>query len=243
MNIRDAIVSKRRMRIGREGHALGARIPAKRETPVVPFGRAPGVICEVKRRSPSKGDISAGLDPVRQASLYAAEGITSVSVLTEEDHFRGSLADLISIKRAYPDLSVLRKDFLVDPEDIDISFQAGADAVLLIASVLDGPALKNMHARACELGMAALVELHDEADIEKVCSFSPRLVGINSRNLETFTVDPIHPIALKAKIGWQATLVYESGIRGAEDARLASTSGFDCLLVGEAVLRNPVLIM
>ena len=242
MNIRDTIVAKRRKRIESEGHALGVRLPAKREAPVVPFGRPPGVICEVKRRSPSKGDISKGLDPVKQASLYAEEGITSVSVLTEEDHFSGSLSDLMTIKRAYPRLSVLRKDFLIDLEDIEISDRAGADAVLLIASVLDGPTLKKLHIRASELGMAALVELHDEADIEKARSFSPRLVGINSRDLETFAVDPIHPIALKAKIDWQAGLVYESGIRGEEDARLAVTSGFDCLLVGEAVVREPALI-
>ena len=105
MNIRDAIVDRRRERVSREGHSLGVPIPEDREVPLVVFGRPPGVICEVKRRSPSKGAISTGLDPVKQASLYAVNGILSVSVLTEEDHFSGSLSDLIEIKTAYPDIS------------------------------------------------------------------------------------------------------------------------------------------
>jgi indole-3-glycerol phosphate synthase/phosphoribosylanthranilate isomerase len=242
VNIRDTIVAKRRKRIAYEGHALGVHLPAERVVPVISFGRPPGVICEVKRRSPSKGDIAIGLDPVKQVSCYVDEGITSVSVLTEEDHFAGSLSDLIKIKQIYPKLSVLRKDFLIDCEDIDISYRAGADAVLLIASMLDGSTLQKMHARATELGLTALVELHDDEDVEKARSFSPQLVGINSRNLETFAVDAIHPIALKAKIGWQTKVVYESGIRGEEDARLAAVSGFDLLLVGEAVVRKPELI-
>lgn len=242
MNIRDAIVANRRRRIRGEGHSLGAVIPARRQTPLVPFGAAPGVICEVKRRSPSRGDISSGLDPLKQVSLYAGAGITSVSVLTEEDHFSGSLDDLIAIKRAFPHLSVLRKDFLMDQEDIEISYRAGADAVLLIASILDSRTLLEMHRHAVDLGMAALVEVHDDADIEKVRLFAPSLVGINSRDLETFAVDPIRPIALKAGLDWGPKLVYESGIRGEEDARLASASGFDCLLVGEAVVRNAALI-
>lgn len=242
MNIRDKIVAKRQSRIAREGHTLGVLVPAERVVPLVPFCRPPGVICEVKRRSPSKGDISAGMDPVKQASRYAAAGITSVSVLTEEDHFTGSLADLTGIKAAHPDLSVLRKDFLVDLEDIDVSYRAGADAVLLIASMLDSSTMERMHAYAANLGMSALVEVHDDEDIKKVQHFFPKLIGINSRNLETFTVDPVHPIALKAKIGWETKLVYESGIRGEEDARLAAASGFDYLLVGEAVVREPRLI-
>ena len=242
MNIRETIVAKRRNRIKREGHTLGARVPAERVVPLVPFCRPPGVICEVKRRSPSKGDISAGLDPVKQTTRYAGAGITSVSVLTEEDYFAGSLADLIDIKEAHPQISVLRKDFLIDIEDIDVSYRAGADAVLLIASVLDSPALAKMYAHAVKLGMTVLVEVHDDADTGKVRSFSPQLIGINSRNLETFAVDPIHPIALKAQIDWETKLVYESGIRCGEDARLAAASGFDFLLVGEAVVREPELI-
>ena len=242
MNLRDRIVEKRRMRIQKEGHALGVQLPKERRAGVLPFGLPPGVICEVKRKSPSKGDISVRLDPVKQVSFYALQGVKSVSVLTEEDHFSGSLEDLIRIKQAYPEISVLRKDFLIDVEDINVSYRAGGDAVLLIASILDARTLQEMYARATELGMAALVELHDEADIEKVRPISPPLVGINSRNLETFAVDPLHPIVLKSKIDWQAKLVYESGIRSEEDARLASSSGFDCVLVGEAVVRNPMLV-
>ncbi len=242
MNIRDEIVAKRRVRVRREGHELGARVSKERGLPVLPFGVSPGVICEVKRRSPSRGDIAVHLDPVKQVSFYAVQGVRSVSVLTEEDYFSGSLEDLKKIKQAYPKIAALRKDFLLDLEDIDVSYRAGADAVLLIASILDAPALQRMHSRATELGMAALIELHNEADVEKARNIAPPLVGINSRDLETFTVDPLHPVALKAKIDWPAKLVYESGILGEEDSRLAASSGFDCVLVGEAVVRKPALV-
>ncbi len=242
MNIRDEIVAKRRTRIRGEGHNLGVPVPTLRQSPLVPFSAHPGLICEIKRRSPSKGEISPGLDPVRQASLYVKSGIVTISVLTEEDHFAGSLKDLLRIKQAYPKLAVLRKDFLLDIEDVEVSYRAGADAVLLIASVLDPSSLRAMHERAVSLGMAALVEVHDEEDIEKVRAVAPPLVGINSRNLETFTIDPVRPIALKSALDWRPRLVYESGIGREEDARLASASGFEYLLVGEAVVRRPELI-
>jgi indole-3-glycerol phosphate synthase/phosphoribosylanthranilate isomerase len=147
-NIRDRIVARRRARLAAEGHALGVEVPHERDTLLVPFLVPPGVICEVKRRSPSRGAIDQSLDPIALAGSYRSQGARSLSVLTEQDHFAGSLADLINIKRAYPDLAVLRKDFLVDCEDVEISYRAGADAVLLIASVLTADELTRLHARA-----------------------------------------------------------------------------------------------
>ena len=237
-NVRDRIVALRRGRIAAEGHALGARVPERRETPVVPFLRDPGLICEIKRRSPSRGAIDAGLDPVALAGAYAARGVRSVSILTEEDHFGGSLSDLMAVKRAYPDLALLRKDFLVDEEDVRVSFRAGADAVLLIASILSAEELARLHGLATDTGMAVLVELHDPDDFDRARRVRPTLVGINARDLTRFTVDLLTPVRLRHRIDWGHRAVFESGVFTHEDALLVSTSGFDGILVGEAAVRD-----
>ncbi len=213
-------------------------MPAERIAPLVRFLRAPRLVCEIKRKSPSRGAIDAGLDPVELAGRYVSRGVRSVSVLTEEDFFAGSLADLMAVKRAHPNLAVLRKDFLVDEEDVEVSYRAGADAVLLIASVLSADELARMHELAGELGMAALVELHEDEDFDKARAFAPPLVGINARDLSTFRVDLLTPVRLRAKIDWDHRAVFESGVFTQEDALLVSTSGFDGLLVGEAAVRD-----
>ncbi len=242
MNIRDEIVARRRARIAAEGHALGADVPAAvptaRTAPLVRFLRAPRLVCEIKRKSPSRGAIDAALDPVELAGRYVNRGVRSVSILTEEDHFAGSLADLMAVKRAHPNLAVLRKDFLVDEEDVEVSYRAGADAILLIASILSGDELARMHELAGELGMAALVELHEDEDFEKARAIAPPLVGINARDLSTFRVDLLTPVRLRAKIDWDHRAVFESGVFAQEDALLVATSGFDGLLVGEAAVRD-----
>ncbi|MDR0868018.1 MAG: bifunctional indole-3-glycerol phosphate synthase/phosphoribosylanthranilate isomerase [Planctomycetota bacterium] len=240
-NIRDEIVEKRRARVARLGHTEGAGMPAARDVPLVPFLGADGLICEIKRRSPSKGDIAAGLDAVAQAGRYAQAGATNLSVLTEPEGFGGALADLIQVKRAFPRVAVLRKDFLFDLEDIDVSFRAGADAVLLIAGMLSGERLAAMHARARALGLRALVELHDRDDLAKAAAFAPDLVGMNSRDLTTFQIDPLLPLVVAAGVNWSATRVYESGVTHPEQAAFAAAAGFGGLLVGEAVVRSPDL--
>ena len=238
-NIRDEIVENRRRRIATEGHALGHGLPVVREVLPIPFPGNPPLICEIKRRSPSRGAINEELDPVATAGRYLAKGVTSVSVLTEEDHFSGSLADLMRIKEAHPGLAVLRKDFLLDIEDINITYRAGADAVLLIAAVLSQPDLEDMYAATMKLGMTALVELHDEADVEKARSFQPELVGINARNLADFTVDLLDPLRLHKFVDWDHSCVFESGIFTEGHTRFLTASGFDAALVGEAVVRQP----
>ncbi len=239
MNVRDRIVAQRRARIQRHGHDMGASIPAARTAPLAPFGFPPFLVCEIKRRSPSRGEISAGMDAVDQARRYAGSGVRSVSVLTEEDNFGGSLEDLARIKEALPSLSLLRKDFLVDVDDIDASWRAGADAVLLIAAIVDGATLAALHARARELGMSALVEVHDADDTAKCRPIAPPLVGVNCRDLATFEVDLLHPLRLRPQIDWPARLVFESGVRGPEHVRLARSSGYDGVLVGETAVRSP----
>ncbi|MEJ2665420.1 MAG: bifunctional indole-3-glycerol phosphate synthase/phosphoribosylanthranilate isomerase, partial [Spirochaetia bacterium] len=131
MNIRDEIVGKRRKDLEKEGFTMGSPVPDERRAPLVPFNRDPFLICEIKRSSPSRGDIAAGRDPVAQAAAYVENGVKTVSILTEQNYFSGSLDDLMRVKTGYPDLAVLRKDFLLEKEDILVSYRAGADAVLL----------------------------------------------------------------------------------------------------------------
>ena len=246
MNRLQAIVERRRERVAREGPALGAALPPRRQVPFVPFlagqshaGPAGPLICEIKRRSPSRGDIAPGLDAAAQAGRYASAGVRYLSVLTEEDHFGGSLADLREVKERFPHLAVLRKDFLLDEADLEVSARAGADAVLLLAALHDGPALLRLCRRAQELGLAALVEVHDRSEVGRAREARPALTGVNSRDLASFRVDPLVPLALRPAIDWETTLVYESGVRGPEGVLLARSGGFEAVLVGEAAVRNP----
>ncbi len=241
-DIRDSILRRRRRRIAELGFGFGHPVPDSRIVPIVPFLQNPPVICEVKRHSPSKGSISEIGDAATLAGAYAASGIKTVSVLTEEDFFHGSLLDLMRVKREFPHLCVLRKDFLFAPEDIDVSFRAGADAVLLIASMLESETLKSLYLRACDYGMAILVELHSKEDAEKVVSFAPEFVGINSRDLSSFKIDPIIPVLTGRHIDWPCRIVFESGIACGEHAYFAGEQGFSGILVGESVVRHQELI-
>ena len=205
-------------------------------------GGGPLLICEIKRRSPSRGAIAPGLDAAAQARRYAAAGVRAVSVLTEPDHFGGALADLVAVKEACPHLSVLRKDFLLDERDLDVSHRAGADAVLLLAACLTVEELGRLYRRTLELGMTPLVEVHDAADLARARAVRPLLTGINSRDLTTFEVDTTLPARLRPAVDWPTTLLFESGIHCAEDAAFARSAGFDGVLVGEAVVRRPELV-
>ena len=256
------IVAGRRRRVAAEGVELGEAVPGSRRQPLVPLagassgvaestgaaGVAPGggaqplLICEIKRRSPSRGAIAPGLDAVGQARTYAAAGVRAVSVLTEPDHFGGALADLIAVKEACPHLSVLRKDFLLDERDLEVSHRAGADAVLLLAACLSAEELGRLYRHTLELGMTPLVEVHDDADLAKARAVRPLLTGINSRDLTTFEVDTTLPARLRPAVDWPTTLLFESGIHCAEDAAFARSAGFDGVLVGEAVVRRPELV-
>lgn len=241
-DIRERIFTRRKERIAQEGAALGASVPELRRSPVIPAMKVlegHGLICEIKKASPSRGSISEDLDVLAQASLYMQKGIRVVSVLTEEDHFHGSLEDLIAIKREYPQLVVLRKDFLYSREDIDISYRSGADLVLLIASLLSSQELEDLYSYALSYGITPLVEIHDLADVEKVSSFEPLLTGINSRDLKSFTIDRQLPLRVKELVDWSTRFVYESGISTAADATYAASAGFGALLMGETAVRFP----
>ena len=241
-----------------------AEAPAPPETPEIPgasqaaaLGPAPSshpgpapdtpppsdpiLIAEIKRRSPSAGDIAPIPEPAALAERYKAAGFRRLSVLTEEARFQGSLADLIAVKTAHPNLAVLRKDFLLTPEDITVSHRAGADAVLLIAALLPAPALRTMYRSALELGLTPLVEVHSPGDVAKVRPLSPPLIGINSRCLRRFIVDPLIPLETRTHIDWPCRIIYESGITTTDDALFVRGSGFHGFLVGQAVAENPAL--
>lgn len=241
-NIRDRIVERRKERIAAEGHCFGRTVPDTRMVPLRPFSTSPLCICEIKRRSPSRGALSQNMDPVEQAGLYRAQGCTSISVLTEEDFFGGSLDDLMAVKHAFPDLALLRKDFLVSEDDIRVAWRAGADAILLIASMLTARELADFHTLGTSLGMEVLVEVHSAAEIDKVRPFAPPLVGINCRDLETFALDLLLPLELRRHLDWPCKVVFESGLFSRGDARFAARQDFQGILVGEAVVKRPSLV-
>ncbi|MGL1894598.1 MAG: bifunctional indole-3-glycerol phosphate synthase/phosphoribosylanthranilate isomerase [Spirochaetaceae bacterium] len=241
MDIRQEIANKRAERIKKEGYGLSIKVPKTREVPLNDFYKGPYVICEVKRGSPSKGGFAKDLDAVGQATHYKDSGVKHISVLTEEDRFLGSLQDLIDIKKACPDVAVLRKDFLLDLKDIEVSFLCGADAFLLIASLLDKELLEMMYKRGEQLGMTPLVEVHDKDDVDKVRDLKPKLTGINSRNLKTFTIDSFRPLKIRSYIDWDTNVIYESGIKESSDAVFARDAGFSGILVGEWAVKDRTL--
>jgi indole-3-glycerol phosphate synthase len=195
------------------------------------------VIAEVKRRSPSKGDLFAGLDPAQVAQQYAEGGAACLSVLTDAEFFGGSAADLEAARDAV-DVPVLRKDFTVSLQDVIDTRLMGADAVLLIAAALSDTELRDFHALATEVGLDALVEVHDEAELERAEAVGATLIGVNQRDLVTFEVDTDRAVRVAKCFPSGVVKVAESGIVGAEDAATLAEAGYDAVLVGEALVTS-----
>ena len=193
------------------------------------------LIAEVKHASPSRGVLIEPFDPAALARTYAANGAAAVSVLTDGRFFRGGLDDLRAV-RAAVDVPVLRKDFVIDPYQVYEARAAGADAVLLIAAALADSQLADLHALITELGMAALLEVHNEGELERALKVKPRLLGINNRDLRTFNVDLATSARLAALVPDGVTLVAESGIFTAEDVQRMEAVGAHAILVGEALV-------
>ena len=194
-----------------------------------------GVIAEVKRRSPSKGPLNPDLDPARLAFEYQRGGATCLSVLTDRDHFGGSPEDLVAARHAV-DLPVLRKDFTVSAADVLDARIMGADAVLLIVAALDDAELADFHTLAREIGMDALVEIHDEAELERALAVDATLIGVNQRDLVTFEVDTERAVRMAPRMPGQVVRVAESGVRGPDDAAVLHRSGYHAVLVGESLV-------
>jgi indole-3-glycerol phosphate synthase len=195
------------------------------------------VIAEFKRASPSKGEIRGGASACETARAYERGGAAALSVLTEEDFFRGSLEDLREAKRC-ASLPVLRKDFVFDEYQIYESAAAGADALLLIAAALEDDALARLRTLAeDELGVDALVEVHTEYEMRRAARAGARTVGVNNRDLRTFNVTLETSIALAPHAPAGSLLVSESGIAGASDIAMLRACGFEAFLVGETLMR------
>ena len=243
MNILEAIFEYKRSEVTRHRRA----VPLERvqiqsaESPSPPdFVAAllssrsrPALIAEVKRASPSRGPLAVGDDPLELADTYQSNGAAAVSVLTDERYFDGHLDHLRQIARRFPALPLLRKDFILDPYQLYQSRAAGAAAVLLIASALPSALLRELHRISNKIGMAALVEVHSADDVQVALSCSPKLIGINNRNLNDFSVDLQTTRDLLPQIPPEICVVSESGIHTREDVGDLSV---DAILVGEALV-------
>ena len=205
----------------------------------MPAFRASGmsVIAEVKRRSPSKGDLADIPDPAALATAYAAGGAAAISVLTEERRFGGSLDDLRAV-RAAVETPLLRKDFIVEDYQLLEGRAAGADLALLIVAALADDDLRRLHDQARELGLTVLVEVHDEPETERAVSLGAELIGVNARNLKTLEVDDATFAKLAPLVPADRVLVAESGISGPADVARYAADGARAVLVGEALVRD-----
>ncbi len=195
------------------------------------------VIAEVKRRSPSKGLIREDFDPIAIARNYATGGAAAISVLTEEDFFDGSLEHLRSI-RAISELPLLRKDFVLDEYQLYEALDAGADAILLIAAILEDGQFNDLLQTAYGLGLDVLVEVHDLEEAERVLKYDVQLLGVNNRSLRTFVTDLATSINLAASLPRSLTLVSESGISTRADIVRLRNAGYKAFLVGEELMRS-----
>jgi indole-3-glycerol phosphate synthase len=238
----DRIVARHREVAAADQRQLDALVDQARDAPAPRgFRRALAltpelaVIAEIKRRSPSKGALAESLDPSTLAAAYAQGGASCLSVLTDEEFFAGSVADL-QAARETTTLPVLRKDFTVDPRDVADARLMGADAVLLIAAALDALELIDFVALAGELRLDALVEVHDEPELEVALEAGASLIGVNQRDLYTFAVDHDRAERMVKAIPPGSVKVAESGIRDGDDAQRLADAGYDAILVGESLV-------
>lgn len=238
--ILDEIIRAKRLRVEAAKHNFGAvdvppaekrnRLSAALKT------RKPAVIAEFKRASPSKGVINDLLDPAEVALNYKRGGAAAISVLTEEDFFKGSISDLTAIRTAV-DIPILRKDFVIDEFQIRESAAVGADAILLIVAALTVDELKRFHELASELGLDALVEVHNRAEMEIAVEIGAELIGVNNRNLKTFEVSLDVSRELARLAPADAILISESGISEKKDIEELLSLGYSGFLVGESLMR------
>jgi len=240
VTVLDDIVAAHRARAAGDGRdpdrllARAAESPSSRSFAAALGVPGLSVVAEIKRRSPSAGDLATGLDPGAQARAYAAGGAAALSVLTDGDHFGGSAQDLVAARSA-AGLPVLRKDFTVDVRDVADARLMGADAVLLIVALLADAELVAFREAAEALGMDALVEVHDEGELHRALASGAGVVGVNQRDLRDFSIDRARAARLRPLLPEGVVTVAESGIRSRADV----PEGYDAVLVGELLVRSP----
>ncbi len=240
----DEILARHRELAAADSRSLEALLSEARDQPATRGFRAAlaaterlAVISEIKRRSPSKGALNADLDPAEFARAYERGGAACLSVLTDEDFFGGSAADLQAARDAC-DLPVIRKDFTVCAHDVADARIMGADCVLLIAAALDPNELAELHELAVDVGLDVLVEIHDEDELAHALAADATLVGVNQRDLVTFRVDHERAVRMAGVIPDGCVKVAESGVRGGADARSLEAAGYDAVLVGETLVTS-----
>ena len=233
---KDEVRGLRRLRRDLRRSADDAPAPREVLGPLRASGNV-GVFAEVKRRSPGAGDIDTGLDPVELSAVYETAGAAAVSVLTDGPWFGGSLDDLRAVREART-IPVLRKDFVIDPLQVYEGRAAGADLMLLIVRILDRALLADLRAMIHDLAMTALVEAHDEWEVESALEAGAALVGVNNRDLTVFETDLAVTERLAPYLPGEVALVSESGIASAEDVARVAAAGADAVLVGEALVRS-----
>jgi len=240
----DTIVAAHRTAAAQDERSLDHLVEAAaRQAPTRGFGAALAagdtlrVIAEIKRRSPSKGDLNPGLDPATVAAAYERGGAACLSVLTDAEFFGGSADDLRAARGACA-LPALRKDFTVDARDVADARLMGADAILLIVAALDDTELRSFLALAGDLGLDVLVEVHDERELDRAADAGASIIGVNQRDLTTFEIDRELAVKLAPRMPEGAVTVAESGIRGTEDARAVAAAGYHAVLVGESVVTS-----
>lgn len=245
--ILDEIAARTRERVAEEKknispagmRRMAEALPAGDGYPFEAALRAPGLsfICEIKKASPSRGLIAPDFPYLEIGKEYEAAGASAISVLTEPYYFRGS-CEILREVAGQVTIPVLRKDFTVDSYMIDQAKVIGASAVLLICALLDDGALREYQAQARELGLSALVEAHDEYEVERALDAGASIVGVNNRDLRTFTVDLNNSVRLRSLVPPEVAFVSESGIRGPEDTRRLYENGTDAVLIGETFMRS-----
>lgn len=242
----DRIIAHHRQRAAVDGRSVAGLVEACQSLPATRgFQRrlagdslaGLAVISEIKRRSPSKGDLAIGLDPVDLARRYEAAGASCLSVLTDEDFFAGSVNDLRAASRATL-LPVLRKDFTVSAADVCDARLMGADCALLIVAALTDDELTSFARIARDVGIDFLVEIHDERELERALTVDPLMVGVNQRDLVTFQVDHDRAVRMAPQIPSGIIRVAESGVRGPDDARALAAAGYHAVLVGESLVTS-----
>jgi indole-3-glycerol phosphate synthase len=241
MNALEPILAATRAEVERRrGETLGNREGEVRDFAAALRGPGVALIAEHKRRSPSAGAIREDLSLEAVVRAYERGGASAISVLTDAPSFGGSLEDLRSA-RAASTLPILRKDFVVDPYQVQESFAIGADAVLLIVAALEEAQLGELHNQALELGLAALVEVHDQRELERALAVGAKLIGINNRDLTTLEVDTDRTFELRELIPEGTIVVAESGFSARDQLAELEAAAVDAVLIGEALMRAPDL--